>query len=160
MKEGQWREHRNLSRLELFLVSMRRSCMEQTRHNVKHLQLPERLNHYLLCTRLPKRPNVFYMPFCTDMATTVCLQCADLKHRELMLHSQLNLFQFAHPQNRALNQARHLHANSISEIYVTNLLVMLLVTEGDRRHRQPTFKHKLRFSKHKVLAYIVYLFFV
>lgn len=100
------------------------------------------------------------MPFCTDMATTVCLHCADLKHRELMLHSQLNLFQFAHPQNRALNQARHLHANSISEIYVTNVLVMVLVTEGDRRHRQPTFKHKLRFSKHKVLAYMVYLFCV
>jgi len=72
---------------------------------------------------------------------SVC-QCADLKHLELMLHPQLNLFQFTHPRNGALNQARHLHANSISEIYVTNVLVMVIVTEGDVRQWRPTFKPK------------------
>lgn len=80
------------------------------------------------------------MPFCTDKATAVCLQSADLKHWELMLHPELNLFQFTHPRNAALNQAGHLHANSISEIYVTNVLVMVLVTEGDVRQCRPTFK--------------------
>lgn len=86
---------------------------------------------------------------------SVC-QCADLKHLELMLHHQLNLFQFTHPRNRALNQARHLHANSISEIYVTNVLVMAIVTEGDVRQCRPTFKPK-EDSVSKVLAYMVYL---
>lgn len=51
-----------------------------------------------------------------------------------MLHPELNPFQFAHPRNGAVNQAGHLHANSISEIYVTNVVVMALVTVGDVRH--------------------------
>lgn len=86
---------------------------------------------------------------------SVC-QCADLKHLELMLHPQLNLFQFTHPRNGSLNQARHLHANSISEIYVTNVLVMVIVTEGDVRQCRPTFKPK-EDSVSKVLGYMVYL---
>lgn len=51
-----------------------------------------------------------------------------------MLHPELNPFQFAQPRNVAVNQTGHLHANSISEIYVANVVVMALVTVGDVRH--------------------------